>query len=90
MFACIVRWQTPIGSQQMVTQLIDLMRSSVTKHASFDKVNPYSHDAAAKQEREYSPVPLPPVDAETGSPPMMMCLLCTTIYQIYQEHGFHC
>jgi hypothetical protein len=34
-------WQSPMGSQQMVTLLIDVMRSAVTKHAEFDREQPY-------------------------------------------------
>jgi hypothetical protein len=30
-----------MGSQQMVTLLIDVMRSAVTKHAEFDREQPY-------------------------------------------------
>ena len=74
-------WQTPIGSQQMVTLLIDVMRSSVTEHAKFDRNDPYgtaagtaaAADTAAAA--EYTPVPLPAVDPVSGSPPLMMYVM---------------
>ena len=66
-------WMTPIGSQQMVTLLIDVMRSSVIKHAKFDRDgDPY---AAWSTTTDYQPLSLPPVDAVRGSPPLMMYIM---------------
>ena len=53
----------------MVTLMIDVMRSSVTKHASFNRSDPYVRSDVNK---DYQPLPLPPVDAVSGSPPLMM------------------
>ena len=62
---------TALGSQQMVTLMIDVMRSSVTKHASFDRdVEPY-----AVRTTDYQPLPLPPVDEVNGAPELMMYIM---------------
>jgi hypothetical protein len=63
---------SPLGSQQMVTLLIDVMRSSVTKHASFNRSDPY---VRSDINTDYQPLPLPPVDAVSGSPPIMMYVM---------------
>jgi hypothetical protein len=62
-------WQSPMGSQQMVTLLIDVMRSSVIKHAAFGTDQPY---ASRDSNDSYTPVDMPAVPALTGSPPLMM------------------
>ena len=69
----------------MVTLLIDVMRSSVTKHATFDTENPYSMHSNATTtaaaapgmddgEGEYRAVDMPAVPVLSGSPPLMMCV----------------
>ena len=79
-------WQSPLGSQQMTTLLIDVMRSSVTKHAScFDIQNPYpsvidsppplntsSGSQQQHQGQAYKPLDMPQVPVLSGSPPLMM------------------
>ena len=70
---CTGAWQSPLGSQQMITLIIDVMRSSVTKHASFDlEAGPY---AARENSTVYAPLDMPAVPALTGSPPLMMYVM---------------
>ena len=56
----------------MITLIIDVMRSSVTKHASFDLEAPY---AARENSTVYAPLDMPAVPALTGSPPLMMYVM---------------
>ena len=58
----------------MITLLIDVMRSSVTKPAQFnttDSSSPYSLAIGEK----YRPLDLPAVDVATGAPPLMMYVM---------------
>ena len=71
-------WQTPLGSQQMVTLLIDVMRSSVTKHTSFDTDAPYQDRAVRVNDTDhdaYKPLGMPAVPAATGTSPLMMYVM---------------
>ena len=63
-------WMSPLGSQQMVTLMLDVMRSSMIKHAFFNRTEPYAVPSDFTQ--DYQPLPLPPVDLVRGSPPLMM------------------
>jgi hypothetical protein len=54
----------------MVTLLIDVMRSSVIKHAAFDGDQPYT-----ATDGDYTPLDIPAITAPGGSPPLMMYVM---------------
>ena len=55
----------------MVTLILDVMRSSVTKHQKFDVEQPYTRDNT----QVYTPVDMPAVPKLSGSPPLMMYVM---------------
>lgn len=69
-------WQSPVGSQQMMTLLVDVLRSGITKFAEFPAEAPYARPDLVGS-AEYRALPLPILDGPNGSPlaaadPIMM------------------
>ena len=67
------QWQTPLGSQQMETMMLDVQRAAMTTYDSelFDPAAPYIPRSEGHQ---YVPVAKPSLGPE-GRPPQLMYIM---------------
>ena len=69
------QWSTPIGSQQMVTLMVDMLRAGVTKYPAVpdaDDEDPMEDEDAGHVARPYTRAPNPPPQV---GPPLLMYVL---------------